>query len=143
MRLVDANVLIYAVNASDPRHEEAREWLDGALAGREALGFGWVVVLAFVRLSTKVGLFPSPLSVTDALAQVGAWLAQPPSVIVDPSTRHVELLAGLLTETGTGGNLVTDAHLATLAVEHDAVVVTYDSDFARFRGVTWQRPLGP
>lgn len=140
MKLVDANLLLYAVNSSDPRHDEARDWLDGALGGRETVAFAWVVLLAFVRLSTKVGLFPSPLPVTDAVAQVRAWTAQPPSVPVNPSSRHLDLLTGLLSETGSGGNLVTDAHLAALAVEHDATVVTYDGDFARFRGVTWHRP---
>ena len=142
MKLVDANVLLYAVNASEPRHDEARDWLDGALAGRETVGFAWAVLLAFVRLSTKVGLFPSPLPTSDALRQVREWLAQPPSLLVDPTSRHLGVLAGLLTETGTGGNLVTDAHLAALAVEHGGTVVTYDSDFGRFRGLTWQPPDG-
>lgn len=142
MKLVDANVLLYAVNASDPRHHDARGWLDGALIGREAVGFAWAVLLAFVRLSTKVGLFPSPLPTNDALTQVREWLAQPASVLVDPTSRHLDVLAGLLVETGSGGNLVTDAHLAALAVEHDATVVSYDSDFGRFRGLTWQPPDG-
>lgn len=142
MKLVDANVLIYAVNASDARSDEAREWLDDALTGREAVGFAWVVVLAFLRLTTRVGLFPSPLAVSEAVAQVRDWVAQPPSVLVAPSSRHLDLLAGLLTGTGTGGNLVTDAHLAALAVEHDAAVVTYDTDFGRFPGVTWHPPRG-
>lgn len=142
MKLVDANVLLYAVNASDPRHDRCRVWLDGALAGRQVIGFAWVVMLAFVRLSTKVGLFPSPLAVDDALTQVRDWLDQPPSVRVDPSSRHLDVLASLLTEVGTGGNLVPDAHLAALAVEYDATVVTYDNDFVRFRGVRRQSPDG-
>ncbi len=93
-------------------------------------------------MSTKVGLFPSPLATADALRQVREWLAQPPSVLIEPTSRHLGVLAGLLTETGTGGNLVADAHLAALAVEHDATVVSYDSDFGRFRGLTWQPPDG-
>ncbi len=90
----------------------------------------------------KVGLFPSPLGTNDALTQVREWLAQPPSVLIEPTSRHLGVLAGLLTETGIGGNLVTDADLAALAVEHDATVVTYDSDFGRFRGLTWRPPEG-
>lgn len=140
MKLVDANVLLYAVNSSGPHHEDARDWLDASLGTREAVAFAWVVVLAFLRLSTRAGLFPSPLSVPDALTQVREWIGQPPSVLLAPTSRHLDVLTGLLTEVGTGGNLVTDTHLAALAVEHDATVVTYDSDFARFRGVRWARP---
>lgn len=140
MILVDANVLLYAVNEADPRHEEAHRWLDTSLAGREAVGFAWTVLLAFVRLSTKVALFPHPLPVRDALDRIAEWTAQPPSVIVEPTPRHLELMAGLLATIGTGGNLVSDAHLAALALEHDAVVVSYDTDFDRFRGVRRREP---
>ncbi|MGI8759206.1 MAG: type II toxin-antitoxin system VapC family toxin [Acidimicrobiales bacterium] len=140
MNLVDANVLLYAVNEADPKHDESRSWLDAALGDREAVGFAWIVVLAFLRLSTKVSLFPGPLPVRDALARVQAWTDQPPSVIVEPTPRHLGLVAGLLAETGAGGNLVSDAHLAALALEHDATVVTYDTDFSRFTGVRSHPP---
>ncbi len=140
MKLVDANVLLYAVNEDDPKHEPSHQWLDGALSGTETIGFAWPVLLAFLRLSTRVGLFPSPLAVGPALQTVRAWLAQPTSVVPAPTTRHVDLLAGLLTGVGSGGNLVSDAHLAALALEHDATVVTYDSGFARFAGVRVATP---
>ncbi|MFS8584230.1 MAG: type II toxin-antitoxin system VapC family toxin [Acidimicrobiia bacterium] len=140
MILVDANVLLYAVNESVDKHEQARSWLDGALNGREPVGLSWIVLLAFLRLSTRVGLFPSPLTVREAIDRVEAWLAQPPSVVLEPTSRHLSVLAGLLASTGSGGNLVNDAHLAALAVEHDATIVTYDTDFGRFPGVRWQLP---
>ncbi|MFO7279571.1 MAG: type II toxin-antitoxin system VapC family toxin [Thermoanaerobacterales bacterium] len=140
MILVDANVLLYAVNESVDKHEQARSWLDGALNGREPVGLSWIVLLAFLRLSTRVGLFPSPLTVREAVDRVEAWLAQPPSVVLEPTSRHLSVLAGLLASTGSGGNLVNDAHLAALAVEHDATIVTYDTDFGRFPGVRWQLP---
>ena len=143
MKLVDANVLLYAVNEDDPKHEESRGWLDAALGEREAVGFSWIVVLAFLRLSTKVSLFPQPLPVRVALAQVRAWTDQPPSVVVEPTPRHLSVVGGLLAETGAGGNLVSDAHLAALALEHDATVVTYDTDFSRFTGVRWHPPRQP
>lgn len=98
------------------------------------------MLLAFVRLSTKVGLFPRTLPVDAALGRVRAWLAQPTSVVLEPTPRHLEVLAGFVTATGTGGNLTNDAHLAALAVEHRATVVTYDRDFGRFPGVAWQEP---
>ncbi len=140
MNIVDANVLLYAVNEADPKHRQSRQWLDSALAGREPVGFSWIVLLAFVRLSTKVGLFPRPLTVDGALARVGSWLDQPPSVILEPTARHLGILGSLLSEVGSGANLVNDAHLAALAVEHNGRVVSYDSDFGRFTGVRWQRP---
>lgn len=140
MNLVDANVLLYAVNEADPRHDESRQWLDGALAGREAVGFAWTVLVAFLRLSTKVALFPNPLPVRDATERVARWIAQPPSVIVEATPRHLELVGGLLATIGTGGNLVSDAHLGALALEHDAVVVSYDTDFDRFTGVRRREP---
>ncbi len=140
MNVVDANVLLYAVNEADARHEVSREWLDAALSAHEPVGFTWVVLLAFLRLSTKVGLFPRPLDLADAVTTVRLWLAQPSSVVLEPTPRHLEILASLLRETGTGANLTSDAHVATLAVEHDATVVTFDSDFDRFGGVRRVRP---
>lgn len=142
MNLVDANVLLYAVNEADPKHEESRTWLDAALGEREAVGFAWAALLAFLRLATKVSLFARPLPVGEALARVRAWTDQPPSVIVEPTPRHLHLVSGLLGAAGSGGNLVSDAHLAALALDHDATVVSYDTDFGRFPGVRW-RPPGP
>lgn len=140
MKLPDANVLLYAVNESDPKHEPSQRWLDGMLNGTETVGFAWTVVLAFLRLSTKVGLFPNPLATEDALRRARQWLAQEPATMVEPTARHLDVLGGLLAGSGTGGNLVADAHLAALAVEHDATVVSYDTDFSRFSGIRWTAP---
>ena len=143
MNLVDANVLLYAVNEADSRHRQAVGWLDEALGGREIVGFAWVVLLAFLRLSTKIGLFPRPLEIADALDTVRDWTAQAPAVLVEPTARHLDVLAGLLTTSGAGGNLTSDAHLAALALEHDARIVTFDRDFGRFAGVRWGEPIAP
>ena len=126
MKVVDANVLLYAVDEDAPRHEGARIWLDGALSGGATVGFAWIVLLAFLRLSTKKGLFAHPLSASDALARVDEWLAQPSAV----------------SAVGQGGNLFNDAHLAALSVEHRGQVVTYDTDFGRFPGVRSEIPGG-
>lgn len=140
MNLVDANVLLYAVNEDAHHHGGARDWLDNALSGAETVGFSWLVLLAFVRVSTKVGLLPHPLSIDGALARVEAWLAAGPAVVLEPSVDHARILSGLLDDLGAGGNLVNDAHLAALAVEHRARIVSYDSDFARFRDIEWIVP---
>lgn len=140
MKLVDANVLLYAVNSDAPHHEASRSWLDDALSGQATVAFAWVALLAFVRLSTKVGLFPSPLGIDDALDRVEAWLQAPAAIIVEPSVDHARILRSLLEPIGVGGNLVNDGHLAALAIEHRCVVVSYDRDFARFEGVTLEHP---
>ena len=140
MRIVDANVLIYAVNGSSEHHRSARQWLDDALNSREPVAFSWTVLLAFIRITTHPAIFPSPLSTQGAVAVVRAWLAQPVSMVVEPTPRHVDVLAGLLAEAGTAANLVNDAHLAALALEHDAVLVSFDSDFGRFVGLRREVP---
>lgn len=140
MNVVDANVLLYAVNVDSARHEVSRDWLDESLSGGAVVGFAWIAVLAFMRLSTKSGIFPSPLSDEAALATVEAWLAQPAAVVVEPTARHVSLLRELVAAAGSAGNLVNDAHLAALAIEHRGTVVSYDSDFGRFPGVSWAEP---
>lgn len=140
MRLVDANILIYAVNEGSDEHQRSRAWLDAALNGEEPVGFAWVALLAFLRLATHRAVFARPLDVADAIENVRAWLAQPQAVVLEPTSRHADVLAGLLRETGAAGNLVNDAHLAALAIEHNAVLVSLDTDFARFHGLRWEPP---
>jgi len=140
VRVVDANILLYAVNPAAPLHERARTWLDDAIGGGETVGFAWAVVLAFLRLATNPAVFPRPLSVDEAAGIVELWLAQAGAVVVEPTVRHLNLVRGLLGDTGTAANLVNDAHLAALAVEHGAEVVSFDRDFQRFPGVRWSTP---
>jgi len=135
VRLVDANVLLYAVNSDEAHHGESKDWLDAALSGSTSVGLAWLPLLAFVRLATKSGVSRSPLTTDEAMDQVVAWLARPAAHLVEPTERHPDILRSLLGAVGTGGNLVSDAHLAALAIEHRADVVTYDRDFARFPGV--------
>jgi toxin-antitoxin system PIN domain toxin len=140
VNLVDANVLLYAVNTDAPHHRASREWLDDALSGGATVGFSWIALLAFVRLSTKEGLFPSPLTAGEAFDRVDAWLAAPAAVLVEPTARHASLMRRLLDQVGAGGNLVNDAHLAALAIEHGGTVITFDHDVGRFDGVDWSLP---
>ena len=140
MLLIDANVLLYAVNERAHEHAVARDWVREALAGGEAVAFAWAVLLAFLRLSTHPAVFGRPLSVAQAAEAVERWLQSPPAVAVEPSRRHLPLLRGLLERAGTAGNLVGDAHLAALALEHGATVVSFDRDFERFEGLSVRRP---
>ncbi len=142
MKLVDANVLLYAVNVDADRHEPSRRWLDGALSGRDTVAFAWVGVLAFLRIATKPGIFPAPLTSDAALDVVDAWLSAAPAVVLEPGRQHPQLLRGLLRDVGTGGNLVNDAHLAALAIEHRCTIVSFDQDFDRFPGVERIPPPG-
>jgi toxin-antitoxin system PIN domain toxin len=137
---MDANVLLYAVNVDAPHHTPAREWMDDALNGLEPVGFSWVVLLAFLRLSTRPGLSPQPLDFETAAGVVETWLAAAPSVVLHPTPRHLAILHGLLGALGTAGNVVNDAHLAALALEYGADVVSFDRDFSRFPGVRLRLP---
>lgn len=140
MKLVDANVLLYAVNEASPRHRDARAWLDASLNGNETVAFAWIAMLAFLRLATHEAVFPRPLASTEALDVLRSWLARPTAVVVEPTPRHLDVLAEFLSEVGTAGNLVNDVHLAALALEHGCELVSYDSDFARFPGLRRQAP---
>lgn len=104
------------------------------------MGFAWPVVLAFLRLTTHPAVFAQPLDADAATSIVRGWTEQPTARLIDPSPRHLDALSGLLAESGTAANLVSDAHLAALAIENDAVLVTFDSDFGRFSGLRTERP---
>lgn len=140
MKLVDANVLLYSIDRGTEHHLESRDWLDRQLASQETVLLPWVSLLAVVRICTHPRIYEHPLRVADALAVVEQWIAQPAAVVPEPDASHVRRLNDLLTATGSGGNLVNDAHLAALALQYRATVVTYDNDFGRFPGVVWERP---
>lgn len=140
MRVVDANVLLYALNPAVTHHKASLTWLDRALDGDDNVGFTWSALLAFVRISTNPRILPRPLAPKDAMAQVHDWLAAPSAHVLNPGARHPEILDRLLMARGAVGNLVIDAHLAALVIEHRATMVTYDRDFDLFEGVRADRP---
>lgn len=141
MILVDANLLNYAVNAAAPQHVQAREWLDARINGGERVGLPWASLLAFLRLVTNPRIFQRPLGMAEAWNQVDAWLSSGPVWVPAPAHRHAEILARLLAAPGVHGNLVPDAHLAALAIEHGLELNSTDGDFARFDGLKWRNPL--
>lgn len=140
MKIVDANVLINAVNRGASDHAVAAKWLERALNGSETIAFSWIVLLAFVRIVTRPGLFARPLPVKEAFDTVDGWLASPNVVIAHPGDGHAAALRELLSATGTAANLTSDAHLAALAIELDAELISFDGDFARFPGLRYSKP---
>jgi len=136
MMIPDLNVLLYACDASSPRNRLAVEWLEEALnSGTEETGIPWVVHLGFIRLATNKKVFPRPLSVEDATAWLEALESHPSVRMINPGQAHPGILRHLLLTLGSGGNLVTDAHLAALALELNATIATGDRDFQRFPGL--------
>lgn len=141
MILVDANLLIYAVDADAPHHRVARRWLERTLSGTTRVGLPYSVILAFVRLTTRAGIMRHPLQADEALAYVDSWLEQPYVTIVGPGEKHWPVLRNLLQASGTAGNLTSDAHIAALALERGATVYSADNDFKRFVGIRHINPL--
>lgn len=141
MMLVDANLLIYAVNRDVPQHPAARAWWEAILSSNENVGIPWVVILAFVRICTNPRVFTRPLSTEAAIAYIDEWLEHPTVTAMAPGRNHWNLLRTLLAQTGTRGNLTTDAHIAALALEQGYTVYTTDDDFKRFPGVRHINPL--
>jgi hypothetical protein len=139
--LVDVNVLIYAIDADSRHHVAARGWLEGALSGTTPVGLAWMVVLAFLRLTTRPGVLRNPLPIERSVAFVDEWLAQPYVRLVSPGEGHWHLLRKLIRDAGTAGNLTTDAHLAALAIELGASICSTDADFERFSGVDRISPI--
>lgn len=143
MILVDANLLVYAHIAEMRQHEAARIWLDGRLNGTARVGLPWASLLTFVRLVSNPRILARPRTVVEAWRQVEAWLGCPPAWIPPPTAEHREILGRLLSGPGMSANLVPDAHLAALAIEHGLTLDSADTGFARFPGLRWENPLAP
>ena len=141
MILVDANLLIYAVDRDSPHHARARRWLEDALSGQEWIALPWIVLLAFLRITTHPAVMRKPLAAEAATDYVDQWLRQPFVRPIGPGEHHWSVLRSLLKASGTGGNLTSDAHLAALALEHGCSVCSADNDFRRFAGVRHVNPL--
>jgi hypothetical protein len=140
VKLVDLNVLLYAVNKDAAHHRAALAWWEQALRGEEPVALAWHVLLGFLRLSSNPDVFPRPLDQQTALGKIDAWLSHPNTRLLREKDDHWEVLRLLIEESGTAGNLTADAHLAALAISHGAVLVSFDSDFGRFEGLRWSRP---
>ncbi len=141
MIIPDANLILYAYDSASPFHEKAARWWSGLLSDSEPVGLCPVVVFAFLRLSTHGRVFENPLTVSEARGHIASWLERPNVRLLVVGPSHIDVVGGLLEQAGTGGNLVTDAQIAALALEFKAAVHTADTDFSRFAGLLWKNPL--
>lgn len=141
MNLLDANILLYAYNTASEHHKAARGWLEDALGGSAPVAFCWPTILAFLRITTNPRAVVHPLTLAQARDTVECWLEAPIATLVHPTDRHWSILRDLLFKGQASGPLVSDAHLAALAIEHGATLITNDRDFARFPGLKVEYPL--
>ena len=141
MILPDINLLVYAYNASAPRHDRARDWWESCLSENQEVGLPWMVILGYLRIMTNRTVLIEPLDPREALSHVRSWLERPQASILQPGPRHLDLLDELMKEGSAAGRLTTDAHLAALAIEHQSELHSNDSDFSRFPGLRWRNPL--
>ena len=141
MIIPDINLLIHAYNVDSDVHAASKTWLEETLGATTPVGLPWVVALGYIRIITHPRIAASPLTPDVACGHVESWLAQPQVMLLHPGDRHASLLFDLLRHLGTAGNLTTDAHLAALAIEHQAELCSTDADFARFPGLRWRNPL--
>lgn len=141
MILIDANLLLYAHDASSSRHAQARAWLEAVMSGDEDVRLSLVTLLAFVRIGTNPAVFSAPLTVSEAIDVVAEWLDLPNVSVAEPTVRHWSVLAKVADEGQVRGAGVMDAHLAALATEHGATLCSTDRDFARFPGLASRNPL--
>lgn len=141
MVLVDVNLLINATMSRMPEHGRAKKWLDEILRSEETVGLPWMVIVGFVRITTNPRAMTNPFTLPEALAQVDDWLALPGVVVVHPTGEHARHFAGQCLAAGATGNLVSDAHLAALAIEHGCELASNDADYGRFATLRWVNPL--
>jgi toxin-antitoxin system PIN domain toxin len=139
--LLDANILLYAVDTASPFHDKAKAWLEDALNGSRRVGIPWSSLNAFLRIATNPRALERPLSPRAAWALVEAWLDAPTTWIPQPSAGHREILGRLVVDLDLRANVIADAALAALCIEHGLCIVSADSDFARFPQLRWINPL--
>jgi uncharacterized protein len=139
--LVDANLLLYAHNKATSQHEAARAWLETTLTSPSPFRFSWIVLVAFLRLSTDIRAFKDPFTPEESSRIVDGWLVRPNVAVLEPTERHWPILRHLLRDGQARAALVTDAHIAALAIEHGATLCTTDRDFSRFPGLKWTNPI--
>jgi uncharacterized protein len=143
MKLLDANILLYAYDSSSSHHEICRAWLESAFNAEEMIALPWQTILAFVRISTNSRAVKNPLSGANACAIVDTWLERPNVIVINAAERFWNILRQQILDAQVSGPLVTDAALAALAMEQGATLCSTDRDFRRFQGLKLFDPLQP
>ena len=138
--IVDANVLLYAVDSKSHFYATARTWLDEVMNGVERVGLPWVSLLAVQRITTHPRVTGNPLTSAEAWSDITDWLDADQAWVPTPGSRHRDILGQLLIDGDLHGNLVTDAHLAALAIENGTGICSFDSNFTRFNDLRWIDP---
>ncbi len=141
--LIDANLLLYAVDERAVHHHAAVGWLSKQLNGSRRVGLPWQSLAAFLRVATHPRAFPRPLAPATAFDIVTSWLAAPVAWIPQPGPEYARILGQLVVTDDVRGNLAPDAMLAALAIEHGVTLYSTDTDFARFKDLSWENPLPP
>ncbi len=141
MIIPDVNLLLHAHDSEFQRHRAARQWWESLMNGTGSVGLPWVSILGFIRIATNPKILDNPLDMDGACTRIRSWLVRPQTILIHPGVRHADILFDLLKAVGGGGNLTTDAHLAALAIEHQAELHSTDADMARFPGLQWVNPL--
>lgn len=141
MIVPDINLLVYAYNSGTPNHTKAKRWWEQTVNGNRQVGIPWVVSAGFVRIMTHPAALAKPLPASTAVNHLKSWFQYDHIVPVNPGADHLTYFRQNLDCAGVGGNLVSDAHIAAIAMEYQAEVHSNDSDFGRFSGLRWVNPL--
>lgn len=141
MLIPDVTLLVYAYSSEAPEHRKTRRWWEDVLSSSGTVALPWQVLLGYVRHMTSRRVRVEPLAPAEAFAHVRSWLDQPQTQILNPGPRHLDLLESLSASARVTGDLITDLHLAALAIEHQADLYSNDADFSRFPGLRWINPL--
>ena len=141
MIIPDVNLLVYAYNSDAPFHHQAKQWWEACMNGTQSIAIPWVVALGFLRLMTSRSVMQRPMAMGTSINHLASWLEQPTVCILQPGPRHIAILKGFCEADVLSGALLTDSHIAALAIENQAHVHSNDSDFSRFPGLRWSNPL--
>jgi hypothetical protein len=141
MILIDVNVLVYAHREDADRHPNFHAWLENLLKAPSAFGISQQVLSGFLRVVTHPKVFSTPSPLKTALEFANLLRNHPRAVMVGPGPSHWDIFETFCIECNAKGNLIADAYLAALAVEHGCEWITTDRDYARFRGLKWRHPL--
>ena len=141
MIVPDVNLLVYAYNEDAPFHDAAKAWWERCLSGNEPVGLPWIVIVGFARVMSNRRVLVAPMAVEETMDHCRDWLRQPNVQILNPGPSHLDVLSSLVHGPAIGSSLVTDAHLAALAIEHQSELHSNDADFARFSGLRWRNPV--